>query len=785
MPGPFVSGRYAHTAGAVPQVYGSLPAILSARDESPAGNFTPRLKAATALQNVIELGTTGNTTGNTATVTSGSFTPAPNTLLVAYCMGGNGSAQASNNTGTVTDSLGGTWTRKGLDVSTFAGEAAIWVRDIGPTPAAMTVTFDPGGAMASGLMIRCTWYGNARPAAQQPGTVALNALAGTYSVSITPTATGSLLAGAFSRATDSQTLTANANTTAQGSFSGSAGDVVSAFRGTALSVAGQAVTLGFSNATGAGNNAIAVVEILPVPPPAAAQDATPTPSTIAGAVAFPAATQSADSTAVPVTITSVVSMGAPAAQAGAAPAPATITGSTGMAAVTVAAGAAAAPATITGSTTVSGAAQASVTAAPGTIARSVVISGTPALAVAITPATISRAVVITGTASGSALSAPATISGGTTISGTASGSALPTPGTIAPVTVVIGGTAVTASGTTALPGTIAGSTTVSGAAQSSRTAAPSVILGAVTLSGTPALAVRIAPGTITGTAAIGPHSAAAGSGVLPATVQGSTAIAAVTLSAGAVPAPSAILGTVTVGPHISGAATLVPVSTITGTAAVTGSPATGAVALAGTISRQVVISGAVLAGGTAAPGTIARTVEMGAVQVSTITQAFAPVIAGAVSISGTAGAGVAPARPAILGAVVITGAASASRTVTVATISRSIVMGAPTVRLSAAILPLTVAGSTSIPEHAIRVSARMLVPTILALIEMAQARPTSGYVEPAPGSSVTGDRLRPGVAGDALLAGVTGSALSGQVVSTGHPGGIYDSSSDRPKAEVI
>lgn len=214
------------------------------------------------LPAVTEVGTTTYATANTATITTGSFTPANNTLLVAYCSMGNG-AGTSSSLGTVTDSLSGSWTRLAGDASTTGGVAEIWCRDIA-TGASMTVTYDPGGSGASGLDIICKWYSGAAATASQPGATATLGGTTAYTKAITTTKTGSLVAGAYGRATDAQTLVANSSTTILGQVNGSSGDTASLFRATNQTGTPGSTTLGFTNVAG-GANRMALAEILPAP----------------------------------------------------------------------------------------------------------------------------------------------------------------------------------------------------------------------------------------------------------------------------------------------------------------------------------------------------------------------------------------------------------------------------------------------------------------------------------------------------------------------------------------
>jgi hypothetical protein len=235
---------------------------------------------------VTEVGTTAFASANTATITSASFTPANGTLLVAYCAMGNGVGSASS-LGAVTDSLGGTWSRLGPgDASGTGGVAEIWARDI-TTGAAMTVTYDPGGAAASGLALICKWYSNAAPVASQPGATLAGGGDIAYAGAIAPTTPGSLIAGALGRAFDAQAVTANANTTLFGYVNGTAGDTAALFAASGVSKSLVGIVIGLDNPPG-GNNRISLAEILPTIPGGGTTNA-PAESTLAAGSAADAA----------------------------------------------------------------------------------------------------------------------------------------------------------------------------------------------------------------------------------------------------------------------------------------------------------------------------------------------------------------------------------------------------------------------------------------------------------------------------------------------------------------
>lgn len=234
-------------------------------------NFTQRLvqdprSVGPSPLRVTEWGTTAYVTSNATTVVTPTFTPSDSSLLVALVGAGNGTGGAVS-LGVVSDSLGGTWTRLGSEVVSGSGAAEIWARDI-TTGAPMTVTFDPGGAVASGLDIICKWYGGAAPRTSQPGATATNGGTTSYQTSITTTTAGSMVVGSYGRASDAQTVAANANTTLYGQVNGASGDTAATFGAMYATTVPGTIELGFANPA-AGINRVTLVEILPAVAPAA------------------------------------------------------------------------------------------------------------------------------------------------------------------------------------------------------------------------------------------------------------------------------------------------------------------------------------------------------------------------------------------------------------------------------------------------------------------------------------------------------------------------------------
>lgn len=225
--------------------------------EGTAGTVTS-VATSSGTGAIVEATSPAYVSGNATTITTASFTPANNSLLVAMVAAGNGTGGAIS-LGAVTDSLGGTWTRVHYDYAGFAGLSEVWMRDIS-TGASMTVTWNPGGTVASGLSMKVQVLTGAKPLAQQTGALAcINGIAD-FTKAITTTAPNSRIYGAFGRAQTAVALVGNGNTTIYGQIQGSAGDVASAFKSGEIDTP-QSVTMGFTNMDTAGQY-MTLVEVL-------------------------------------------------------------------------------------------------------------------------------------------------------------------------------------------------------------------------------------------------------------------------------------------------------------------------------------------------------------------------------------------------------------------------------------------------------------------------------------------------------------------------------------------
>jgi hypothetical protein len=195
--------------------------------------------------------------------TTASFTPEANTLLVAL-VAADGLSTVALSTA-VSDSLSGSWTllKRQNTITGVGGAAEVWIRDIGASPASMTVTANwnnAAGTNGGNLTVR-TLIG-ALPVAQQTGATGGN---GGSSVaptcSLTPTQIGSRIYGAALDYTTNATLTANANTTSIDQFPDATnGDTWATFQASGDTSSLSSTSYGYTNANAAYN--VAAAEIL-------------------------------------------------------------------------------------------------------------------------------------------------------------------------------------------------------------------------------------------------------------------------------------------------------------------------------------------------------------------------------------------------------------------------------------------------------------------------------------------------------------------------------------------
>lgn len=207
---------------------------------------------------VIDASTPAGANSSSASCTTASFTPAASSLIVA--LGTVNSTAGGAPTGTVTDSLGSTWTRLARQNAGALGCAEIWALDIGASPAARTITMTSStnrGCMVLPLVLT--------GAANVAGQTATPVLQGTTSMqaAITTTQVGSLVVCSENYNFTSTTLTLNANTTLVfRALDSTQSATYSALRSTATTVTPGSVTIGYTD-TGFAAVEMCLLEILP------------------------------------------------------------------------------------------------------------------------------------------------------------------------------------------------------------------------------------------------------------------------------------------------------------------------------------------------------------------------------------------------------------------------------------------------------------------------------------------------------------------------------------------
>jgi endoglucanase len=185
--------------------------------------------------------------GSGTTVTTASYTPTANSLLVALVAVGNPPGTATATTGAVTDSLGSTWTMKRRQNGTSGvGSAEVWMLDIGASPAARTITLT---GSKSGVLLAVLCVTGAQPVASQTGATAVSASTTANTISITPTATGSYIVGVAAETVVDYAVVAAASTTLIGSLDDvNNGGAYGAWRSTNTTTVASAQTYGVTPA---------------------------------------------------------------------------------------------------------------------------------------------------------------------------------------------------------------------------------------------------------------------------------------------------------------------------------------------------------------------------------------------------------------------------------------------------------------------------------------------------------------------------------------------------------
>lgn len=208
-------------------------------------------------------------TATATTLTTASYTPAVNNLIVV--MVATNGASGTPVTTSVTDSGSHTWTllvRSNNAVSN-GGCAEVWCLSTGPAGiGSITTTATQSGGTATGLRISIRTLAGAGLDVGQNGAMGTTGGSSvTPTVTVTTTVPGSIVYGAAVDFSSNASQTMNASTTLIGQF----GDATNlreyiAFRATSATGSPGSTTFGFTNAAAAYN--IAVAEILPAPNPA-------------------------------------------------------------------------------------------------------------------------------------------------------------------------------------------------------------------------------------------------------------------------------------------------------------------------------------------------------------------------------------------------------------------------------------------------------------------------------------------------------------------------------------
>lgn len=124
-----------------------------------------------------------NAGASAASVTTASFTPTADDLLIAFCVARGASATIP----TISDSQGGTWEPIGAGIDQGFVTARLFARKIGSTPSAVTVTVNSGAGTQTGVMI----YSSAGAGTDFTNFQAESSLGTAHAVTMSPYAAGS------------------------------------------------------------------------------------------------------------------------------------------------------------------------------------------------------------------------------------------------------------------------------------------------------------------------------------------------------------------------------------------------------------------------------------------------------------------------------------------------------------------------------------------------------------------------------------------------------------------
>lgn len=183
----------------------------------------------------------------TAALVTASFSPPAASLIVACVVTGNSASGVQG--GTISDSLGGTWTTDKTANTSGSGMVAVVRRTTVTSGAAMTVTWTPSGATGKGTQITVTVLTGADASPLGNTTSATNAGHAT----LTPTGAGNYVVGCVCSNPAGVALAMQSGNTADLSTNDATnGETYGTFHLSALTVNTTPITVGYTNSLAAG-----------------------------------------------------------------------------------------------------------------------------------------------------------------------------------------------------------------------------------------------------------------------------------------------------------------------------------------------------------------------------------------------------------------------------------------------------------------------------------------------------------------------------------------------------
>lgn len=191
----------------------------------------------------------------TAALVTASFTPPAGSLIVAACVTGNSSSGVQS--GTISDSLSGSWATDKTSNTSGSGMVAVVRRTTATSGAAMTVTWTPSGTTGKGTQITVTVLTGASASPLGHNAGATNA----GNASLTPTGAGNYVVGCVCSNPAGVALAMQGGCTADLSTNDATnGETYGTFHLSALTVSTTPITVGYTNSLAAGQ--FAAVEYL-------------------------------------------------------------------------------------------------------------------------------------------------------------------------------------------------------------------------------------------------------------------------------------------------------------------------------------------------------------------------------------------------------------------------------------------------------------------------------------------------------------------------------------------